>query len=61
MTFNWPYIDSWDVKCQRVRLYSLKDDPTEWSNLAFESEYKPKLDELMKRLTMLLKTEFKSK
>ena len=45
---------------QRVVLYSLKDDATESNNLSFKSEYRPKVDKLMTRLTKLLKREFES-
>lgn len=59
-TFHWPFIESWDEQCQRVRLYNLKEDPTESNNLAFKKEYRPIVEDLMRRLEEKLKTEYES-
>eukprot|EP01083_Nonionella_stella_P066557 175345_1 len=57
-TLFWPYIDSWDEECQRVRLYDLEKDPTESHNLAYKEEYRKVVDEMMKRVQDKLQREY---
>eukprot|EP01084_Bolivina_argentea_P009835 18348_1 len=58
-TFHWPHIDSWDEKCQRIRLYNLNDDPTESNNLAYKSEYKEIVIDILNKLRNKLENERK--